>query len=361
MNRWLLLFFFAITNCVKLCAQTDSTAGSFFIEAKAHYGFLIAHRPSIIALQQKHLKAVDVTAGVYTFGKEAWHRHFNFPVLGVKYGYYESGSSIIGNSHALIPFFETAFNRKNNASFRLQFGWGIGYVEKRFEQYDNYKNTAIGSHFNAAINLNLNWHKRINEKNIIIAGIGVTHFSNGSVATPNLGINLGTAQLSYRFAGGDKKAFINEGDNERNKKWIKSVTAVAGTKQNYPAVGNNFYVAQLSFNMQKQNTVCTAYGFGCDLPHDASIADRLENRGEEVDFVTGLRPGVTISYGLLMGNFSLKLQQGFYVYSQIKDDGILYHRLGMSYLIGKNYFACINLKSHFAKADYLEWGGGVRF
>ena len=62
-----------------------------------------------------------------------------------------------------------------------------------------------------------------------------------------------------------------------------------------------------------------------------------------------------------MGKFSLKLQQGFYVYTQIKDDGILYNRIGMQYNVGKKYFACINLKSHFAKADYMEWGGGIRF
>jgi hypothetical protein len=39
-------------------------------------------------------------------------------------------------------------------------------------------------------------------------------------------------------------------------------------------------------------------------------------------------------------------------------NGTLYHRAGLRYAIGKNFYAQLTLKTHFAKADYGEIGMG---
>jgi len=41
--------------------SSDSTCSSFDISALYHYGFIIAHRASIVALQKDHTKAFELT------------------------------------------------------------------------------------------------------------------------------------------------------------------------------------------------------------------------------------------------------------------------------------------------------------
>lgn len=343
-------------------AQPDSTAGSYFIDARLHGGFLIAHRPSLVPLQQNHLLGFDVSAGIFTNGSQAWHKFYNYPSLGLKYIFLQTGNAdMLGNAHALVPFFDVNFTKRHKTKFGLQFGWGVGYVTKKYTQYDNYKNAAIGSGFNSTPCINFFVRKRIADKNYLSAGIGVTHFSNGSVVTPNLGINLATANICYRFSGGDKKPIERNVEESGSKKWEKSVALVFGVKQNYPAIGPDFFITQLSLLAMRQFKPVSAYGLGVDLLHDPSITQRLDNRGAITDDFTPFRPGVNASYSFKMGNLTMLVQQGFYVYSQLTDDGILYQRLGLRYHVKKRYFAAFNLKTHFAKADFFEWGGGVRF
>jgi hypothetical protein len=58
---------------------------------------------------------------------------------------------------------------------------------------------------------------------------------------------------------------------------------------------------------------------------------------------------------------SFLFQAGVYPYTRYKDDGIIYSRLGLRYLFGKHILANITLKTHFAKADNIEFGLGYTF
>jgi hypothetical protein len=53
-------------------------------------------------------------------------------------------------------------------------------------------------------------------------------------------------------------------------------------------------------------------------------------------------------------------ENGYYLYNRYKDDGNIYSRLCLRYHFSDRYFAVLNLKSHFAKADYWEYGIGMR-
>jgi len=51
-------------------------------------------------------------------------------------------------------------------------------------------------------------------------------------------------------------------------------------------------------------------------------------------------------------------QMGVYMYSNLATVGSFYHRMGGRYLVYKNFFGTVILKTHFAKADFLEVGVG---
>lgn len=362
LNKIFLISIIVLFFTTNTFSQPDSTSGTYFVDARLHGGFLIAHRPSLVPLQQNHLTGFDLSVGVFTSGNKYWHKNYNFPALGFKYVFLQTGNQpTLGNAHALLPFFDVTLTPQQKIKLGLQLGWGIGYISKHFNQYQNYKNTAIGSHFNSVPFFGLFFRKKVAANGFISTGLSLTHFSNGSVVTPNLGINLATINMCYRFCGGAKRLIVNNSENPFLNKWETSVAILFALKQNYPTLGDNFFVKELSFLSICHFKPVAIYGFGVDLPYDPSITQRLDNRGVETNNFTPFRPGITAAYGLNMGSLTMLIQQGVYVYSQIKDDGVLYQRIGLRYSIKKKYFATFNLKTHFAKADYFELGVGTSF
>jgi hypothetical protein len=55
------------------------------------------------------------------------------------------------------------------------------------------------------------------------------------------------------------------------------------------------------------------------------------------------------------------LGMGVYLRDVYNPDGRLYHRIGMRYHATKHWSANLVLKSHWAKADYVEYGIGYTF
>lgn len=357
--------FFSILLCLHFfisCAQTDSTAGRFSVSARLHYGFLIAHRPSIVPLQQSHLGGAEISVSKISDGSKQWHSLYNFARLGIKYCYFSTGNpDQLGHAHSLIPYIEVEFGKQKKLNFGMQWGWGIGYVEKAFDMKNNYKQVAIGSGINGSVNINFNLKYKITDKDFLYSGIGLTHFSNGSFVTPNLGINLATAQLSYSRIVGSRKKIEYRDWPAFKKNYRTSFVMATTSKQNYPIGRKNFAVAIFTSSVLKHYSPKAAAGFGIDLPYDDGAVDKLERRGDEIKpFLSGFRPGINASYEMIISDFSFMFQQGVYIYTQLKDDGYLYQRLGMRYLFSKHFFGAINLKTHFAKADYFEFGIGIK-
>ena len=52
---------------------------------------------------------------------------------------------------------------------------------------------------------------------------------------------------------------------------------------------------------------------------------------------------------------------GTYAYSKAKEDGPIYDRIGLRYYCKNNLIVNFSLKTHFANADFLDFGIGYQF
>jgi hypothetical protein len=57
----------------------------------------------------------------------------------------------------------------------------------------------------------------------------------------------------------------------------------------------------------------------------------------------------------------MSLQPGIYLLNEVKEDGDVYNRLQLKYHVPSGWSFSWGLKSHFARADYFEWGVGYGF
>lgn len=341
----------------------DSTKSDFAVSANYHYGFIIAHRDLIVPFQKDHVNGFEFSISKPTNGKKVWQQVYNYPSIGLKYLYFDLGNEEqLGYGQAVVPYFDFRLFNTENSEFRLIYGWGMGYIEKPFNLETNYKNLAIGSHLNAAIHLAADLKVKLFRQTILTGGLNLTHFSNGTIVTPNLGINVATVKAGITYYIGKGKPFKRDSLPPFVKQYRNTIYLAGGVKQIYPVEGPEFNVFALSAARLKQFTRKSALGLALDLHYDNSLVHRTESDSVDAGaFKNGVRAGLSVSYELIFSDFSLTLQMGGYFYNQLKSDGNIYQRLGLRYQFYKNYFACFHLKSHWAKADFFEWGLGIRF
>lgn len=344
------LLFIAI-NWLK--AQSQSS-----ISFDAHGGFIMVHRYNMRHLVQNHIAGAELSWGKTLFNDSLYNQLYNFPEKGVSLYFSNLGNPVqLGNVWALIPYMNIPLNSLR--SLYLKSGLGMGYFPTTFHQQINNLNNVISSHLTVCINAQLQKNWNISKYFELYQKVGMTHFSNGAYKMPNLGINLVTASLGIRFHQNIQPQIkrFNKNSIEFSRKaqveagissGIKEVGGPGGMK--YVIFNTNIaYVYPISFKSE--------FLIWGDLFHDRSLEIRLagENwrRAVTSDFIqSGLMGGYRIRYNKL----SFMLAMGAYTFTKYKGLGSIYHRVGIRYKINDKIGINVTLKSHFAIADFSEWG-----
>ena len=342
--------------------DTTYTPGRWSFSFQAHTGFLMAHRPTIIYLQDEKAYAYEFSILKSRTGEADWHSRFNYPLIGFSYRYSNFGNSKrIGNAHALYPQLLLPLFHKQRLRVGVRFGFGFGYVEKPFDVRDNYKNLAIGSHLNASVLLGLQFRALIRKRVQISTGLDFYHLSNGAASIPNLGINLPSIYMGINYFSGTATNNFYTAREKPTRKTEITIYYAAGIKEKYPPAGPKYLVNVLNGQIHTTSGTKGLLGGGIEYMLDESLPAKLEDDGIQTAFIEGAtRIGLFGSAGYRMGKWDGHFQTGFYLYNRYKPDGDLYSRIAIRHHFNQHLFATLNLKTHYAKADYAEWGIGYR-
>lgn len=360
MKVFTIIFCLSFLTASTLTAGNDSTDGSWNIIIRGDYGFTIAHRPALQPLQEAHVKGFEITVSKPTAGSKYWHADFLYPEVGFTIAAFDLGSGILGRGIVAYPFIDFPLGKGCWNVFHFRYGMGLGYIENTFDAVDNIKNVAVGSHFNGVIHLDLHYTQRLAKNTSIEFGPAITHYSNGSVSLPNLGINLATFNLAFQHTFGKNQAIRKPEKVDANKNSRIHIYAGGFPKKIYPPDGESYFAITLSGLWCKPVNRKSTFGLGADVFYDNSIYPRIEAFGEEApEKINNFRAGVYGSYQLAVGQLGLIFNMGYYLYNAWDNDGNFYHRIGLRYYFEK-IFLCVNLKSHYARADFFEFGAGIR-
>ncbi len=351
--------FIAIHPVKSIAQLRDSTQGTFAINAHIHYGFLIPHRPSLIGMVTGHTVGAEVDILKTTDGSKDFERSYRYPEIGLSYCLFNLGNEkVLGNAHAVSPFVSLPLTASEKLQFNLRIGAGIGFVQKPFHRYDNFKNNAIGSVLNGTVNFRAEMQYKLAVRSKITLAWGLTHWSNGSAATPNLGINVTTMSLGYQHFFGKRTLLNNDPLPPVNKRYVTSFFVAAFHKELYPAGGEKYFVGTLYGNCARIISHKSSIGLGADVFYNAGTVESLKREGKPYSEADAWRVGVRLGYYLSLSDFKIAIENGFYVYGELNGDTFIYTRLGVQQKISNHIFLCVNLKSHFARADFFEFGIG---
>lgn len=356
----ILLFHFYSHNT---CAQ-DYQKPTIGAEIKIHYAFLMAHHNHMRILTEQHFPIYQLNlfkSGNH--GKE-WQQLYRFPQYGLSILYSPlSSPNYMGFGIGIVPFINFPMYQKNRFSTNFFVGSGIGFIEKPFHITENYKNEAIGSHLNAVLMGQTDFRFRISQYTDISAGISITHFSNGKAKTPNLGINnIGIfTGFTRHFPIKNEVKVINSKKDHRL--WEHNFFFSVSMKQIYPVGGKNYLYTAYSLNTKRIMNKKRKIGAGIDVFYDYSDRAHFQNKGFDNPDITYIKPALYALHDFRLGKMSIFFHIGTYLYAFDKNQhvGMIYDRVGIQYYFNDFISSLVALKTHYAKADCIEWSLNLSF
>lgn len=285
-------------------------------------------------------------------------------------------------------------------------------------------NWSIGSVLNAYLALEMYMDFPIKDGWEITLNGGWHHISNGSIMHPNAGYNMLGGELGVRYHPGAKQYTKPDPDVPRklydgvDKHWAVEISATGGVKQNY--YRDNYPNMQF---FGAATVKAAAYwvpvsifriGAGIDAFYDGyyrSVSNNIPGAKEafpdapvthfgktylkESNLANCFRAGISIQPEFIIGHLTAGIHVGFYVYDPIKNlepfkeakaadeagqplnrgifytydltkasnyqDGWCYMQFVLKYHVLDHLFVQLGLKTHGARAEFIDVGLGVAF
>lgn len=333
----------------------------YSIIERTHYGFIIPHRDGLDNLLTNHTKMVELCLEMQTFGSKQWELDYAKPSYGVSFLFLDMGNpQHLGYGIGLLPYVNYSIYTKDKIQFNIRVGFGAIYATKPFRQGEN-KNIIYGSNVNALVSFTGEAKVKLNEKIAIHPGIAFTHFSNGAYNLPNLGLNSASVNLGLSYKLNTSSSLLIPDTFAQFKPYVEvSVSGGYGAKKNEPG-GLRYHVGTGNIEFAARISPMSQFSVGIDEFYNTSVKPRMENQlGASLTNSAILQTGVVVGYCLKMDRLQIGVAWGTYVHTKTVIDKRFYHKLTNIYYITDKVFAKFVLKTHFAKADYFEFGLGYK-
>ncbi|HBF89435.1 MAG TPA: hypothetical protein DDX39_12405 [Bacteroidales bacterium] len=346
---------------VILASDSIFVFNKYRLTSTPFYGFLAPHHSYMKYYITSHVPAFSIEISQKTDGNKSWHQHYNNPTTGLGYLYANFGNKILGNTHGLYSFMNVPIIHRLKFNFNVQIASGLAYITQKFDADDNYLNTAIASRLNYYFNLSFDTKINLSRNIQLRPIVSLSHFSNGAIKKPNLGLNLFMAGCGFVYSFNKTEIEQKNIDENFSRKNYFMFNYSAGSKQTFAYDKTNYFISSISIDYKIQNNPISIIYFGTDFFYDNSLKMRIESQENNFNPIDSYRAGIHVGYDLKISRLSIILQIGGYCFSNFNEDGWMYDRLGLRYELNKNISVHVMLKSHLEVADFVEWGVGYRF
>ncbi|MGV6827979.1 MAG: acyloxyacyl hydrolase [Flavobacteriales bacterium] len=356
----IILFFISVS-----VFSQEKQLDNFTLEANYFYGTILKHNKDISHLITGHPEGFVISYSKKTFGKKKWEQLFNYPDWGLSFIYQDTKNKSLGNNFGLDAHINFYLLKRY---LQLRIGQGIAYNTNPFDIETNFKNNAYGSRLLSSTYAMIHFYKENIFKNFgLKAGITLLHYSNGNIKAPNTSTNTMAFNLGLLYHICKQEPEYIPYKKEKYSEPIAYNIILRGglNESDYINLGQQpFFV--VSAYADKRWSYSSSLQAGVDFFYSKFLEKEIEYlslafpnfgiKGNE-DFK---RVGLFIGHELHFGKIGVVTQVGYYLYYPYDFEGRLYERIGLKYKMYKKWFSTINLKTHGAKAEAIEFGLGIR-
>ncbi len=340
------------------------------LEADFFYGNILEHNPTIQHLITGHPTGFVVSYNRKTYGFNEWERRYNYPDWGFSMTYQNLHNEYLGDALGVYGHLNFYFLKRN---LRFQVGEGIAYVFNPYDPETNYNNNAYGSHLLSSTYLKGNFIRENLWKGLgFNVGITIIHYSNGNLKAPNTSTNTlaFSAGVGYQLDYKEFPEFIQKQDSLSStyaQKIAYNFEFRSGVNgSDVIGLGQEpFY--EISFYADKRINYKSSIQLGTEIFFSTFLKEFIKFRSIAYpeDGLSGdedyKRIGVFVGHELRFNKVAAITQLGYYVYWPYEFENRVYARLGLKrYFYDDKFFATVGVHSHWAKAEAVEFGVGVR-
>jgi hypothetical protein len=363
-------------------------------------------------LVKNPVTGAELSLEFQTLGEKEWHQFQNFPVVGLGAVWLDLGNpEKLGDAFALYPYFNTPLFRSSFFNLYLKAGAGVSYLTKTY--YNTNKdaegkllsslsgtNAAIGSSLNVYFAGGAALDVPLTSSVSATAEYTWNHMSNGSTVAPNAGLNLMNGFLGLKYFPKNEKCNlpIKQRIPDLPCKYAVELIASGGFRELYYQDNKTFPIASITLAVLRPITNYYRMGLGVDAFYDPvfgevnSAVNAVENETKygrtyivNDELKNKFRVGLSWQHELMFGRLIAGIHLGLYLYNPIKnlepytvakstplnkslfypyniekEDGWLYTRAALKYALTNQLFLSLGLKTHYQKAEFIEWGVGCR-
>ena len=371
MSKRYLISYICLLFSVTVSAQSPANWG---IEPMMVFGKIIKHTPKFTYTPPKFSSGFNCNLIYKTYGKKDWHEWQGYPVLGLNFGYYNLGDKeVLGEAFSFFPNVTVRLFGNDKLNMNFMFGSGIAFLNKHFDYLENPTNNSIGSTINNISSFQFNGRLILSNRLSVLAGFGLTHFSNGTSKLPNLGINLTGINLGVQYVPNpiQKDQYIKapSGPTPDKKFGLSTHIGLAFVERTIPG-GPKYpiYIASLAgtYAFSKVNR----FAIGVDYENNKSDyyfylnSVGVNTEAEAKTFSTHWL--LFIADEFFFWPYSFVLQAGTYVDGDpLYPISYFFTKLSFRYYLppfaGKEprIYLAIHLKAHKFNAQYISWGLGA--
>ena len=342
------------------------TGGKQVISVDYMQGSIFEHKEQISHLITEHPWGVRLVLNQKTDGSKPWHARYNYPDIGLTAVYINYDNEILGSTFSIIPHYQFYLtrNKEKPGQFAYKIGLGLAYNSEKYDRETNNKNNVLSTDLSAGVLFELLYQYKITDHLGLYSSVSMTHFSNAAWKKPNSGINVFSLNIGLRYYLDPEPVEykVLEEDEILNKAIGYTVSIAGGAHE---AVRINtctdpFFV--VSAFVDKTLNQKSKLGLGLEWFYSESLKNFKEEdyflpEDEDPDFN---RIGLALSHELVVNEFSIISQAGYYVYDPYGVFDPIYLRLGLRRYFGDHFFGSVSVKSHAAKAEAGEFAIGYR-
>ena len=356
--------FFGVLCCWLTYYGQRSWTKNAFVSLKWNQGLVIPEYSDISYLAQHSLNSFEISWLKRTTGKNQTEQQYHYPEYGFTMFFTTLGNNqVFGQELALYPFFRNYFFRKKTLSMYHQFGFGLGFSNRRFDLISNPLNISIGSHLNMHFDYQLGVKFRLNPTMSAETGLRFSHFSNANMAEPNLGLNMVYVHAGLAKSIGKQEALIQGIVPPCLRSHEFAFIYAAGGKHTRALQSTLYFTSSLSAEYKYRAFHKFFFGAGLDLFFDSSTKSELSVKPNSSyqprdNFSSGMHASQEIVYG----SFSFILQEGWHLgLPDILHPSKMYNRAIIRWRFNPNLLLQFSMKSHLQILDYPELGFGYYF
>lgn len=340
--------------------QSQFRKGQKVISFRYQTGTILQHRKTIAHLIINNPVGFLISFDGKTHGLNAWEVLYNYPDIGLAFVYVDFRNQILGKTIALIPHYNIYIRKNTKARYQVSYkvGLGISYSTNTYDREFNNKNNVISTKINFGILFEIQQSYAITDNLLLANSINMTHFSNGAIKLPNLGINVLNLNIGFSYLLGTKPDVPNNqfpaSPLKKKPGFIFSLASGIHEPTVESAGKHPFFV--LTGMIDRHLNEKSVLGAGFEWFYSVALKKYrdIDFRLDPDDIPDFNRIGLVLSHELMINEYSVITQAGYYIYDPYKYFSPIYLRAGLRRYFGKNVFGTIAVKAHGPTAESAE-------